>query len=499
MIENPGEYPFTRGIHKTMYQEGRVWTMRQFAGFGSAEDTNKRFKKLLKEGGTGLSVAFDLPTLLGLNSDDPRAKWDIGNGGVAIDSLQDMEILFKDIPLDKITTSMTINAPAAILLAMYIATAEKQGISQNKIGGTIQNDILKEYIAQKEWIFPPGPSVRLIVDTIEYCSNFVPLWNTVSISGYHIREAGSTAVQELAFTIADGIAYVDACLERGLKVDDFAPRLSFFFDFHNNFLEEIAKIRAARFIWAQIMKERFKAKNPKSWKLRTHIQTAGCTLTQQQSLNNIARVAIQALGAVLAGTQSLHTNSFDEVMCLPSEKAVITALHTQLVIAYETGVTSVADPFGGSYHMEPLTEKIKKETEVYIEKIDKMGGMIKAIGQGFPQKEICQSAWKEQEDIEAKKKIVVGVNKFTGAVCEDRVFEVSAEARKLQLSRLRTFKKERDLSLVEKHLERIKKAAGKDENLMPYFIEAVKSSVTLGEICSVLKSVFGEYQEPVII
>ncbi len=481
-----------------MYK-GRFWTMRQFAGFGSAEDTNKRFKKLLAEGETGLSVAFDMPTLLGYDSNHPKARWDIGKGGVAIDSLEDMEILFKDIPLDKITTSMTINIPAAILLAMYIAVAEKQGIGQDKIGGTIQNDILKEYIAQKEWIFPPESSVRLIVDTVEYCTKFVPRWNTISISGYHIREAGSTAVQEAAFTLADGIAYVEACIKRGLKVDDFAPRLSFFFNFHNNFFEEIAKVRAARKIWAKTMKERFGAKNPRSLMLRTHIQTAGCTLSHQQPLNNIARVAIQALGAVLSGAQSLHTNSYDEELCLPSEEAATIALRTQQIIAHESGVAEIVDPLGGSYFLESLTKKIEKEVMVYIEKIDKMGGMIKAIEQGFPQKEIRQSAWEYQKAFETKERIMVGVNEFATESQESGEFEVSAEMQELQLKRLEDFKQRRNGAAVENSLARIKRAAEGNENLMPYFIEAVKYSVTLGEICDVLKSVFGEYQESVVL
>jgi len=500
-LGNPGEFPFTRGTREKGYQDPKkgLWTMRQFSGFGSAKDATERDKLLLKEGETGLSKAFDTPTLLGLDSDNPKARHDIGRGGVAVCTLEDMEILFKDIPLDKITTSMTINLPAAILLAMYIAVAEKQGVSRDKIGGTIQNDILKEYIAQKEWIFPPEPSVRLIVDTVEYCTKFVPRWNTISISGYHIREAGANAVQELAFTLADGIAYVEACLQRGLKVDDFAPRFSFFFDFHNNFFEEIAKIRAARYLWAHIMKERFGAKDPRSMMLRTHIQTAGCTLTHQQPLNNIIRVALQALGAVLSGTQSLHTNSYDEELCLPSEEAVTVALRTQQIIARESGVADVVDPLGGSYYLEHLTKKLIREAEAYIKRIDEMGGMIKAIEQGFPQREIRRSAWEYQRAVEKKEKTVVGVNEFVEDKSKEGEFEVSPQMQKLQLKRLKTFKQKRNKDLVQNSLVQIKRAAGENENLMPYFIEAVKNSVTLGEICSVLKEVFGEYQESVAI
>lgn len=493
-LRYPGEFPFTRGTRKNGYQE-KLWTMRQFSGAGSAEWTNKRFKKLLKEGETGLSVAFDMPTLLGYDSDDPKARWDIGKGGVAVCTLEDMEILFKDIPLDKVTTSMTINAPAAILLAMYIAAAEKQGVSQDKIGGTIQNDILKEYIAQKEWRYPPEPSMRLIVDTIEYCTKFVPRWNTISISGYHIREAGSTAAQELAFTIADGIAYVDACIKRGLRVDDFAPRLSFFFDFHNNFFEEIAKLRAARYLWAHIIQERFGAQNPKSMWCRMHIQTAGCALTHQQPLNNIARVAIQALGAVLAGTQSLHTNSYDEELCLPSDGAVTVALRTQQIIAHETGVAQAVDPLGGSYYLEYLTEKIIKEVQNCVRTIDEMGGMVKAIEQGFPQKEIRQSAWEAQKALENKERIVVGVNEFVSGEQKSGEFEIDHKIQELQLKRLRAFKRRRNKTLVAKSLGEIRRAAQGKENLIPHFIEAAKNRVTLGEICAILENVFGKYQE----
>jgi methylmalonyl-CoA mutase N-terminal domain/subunit len=495
-LGNPGEYPFTRGTRQRGYQE-KLWTMRQFSGFGSAEDTNQRYKKLLAEGETGLSVAFDMPTLLGYDSDHPKARWEIGKEGVAIDSLEDMEILFKDIPLGKITTSMTINAPAAVLLAMYIVVAEKQGVSKDKIGGTIQNDILKEYIAQNEWIFPPEPSMRLIVDTIEYCTKFVPHWNTISISGYHIREAGATAVQELAFTLADGITYVESCLQRGISIDDFAPRFSFFFNFHNDFFEEIAKIRAARYLWAHIMKEKFGAQNPRSWMCRIHIQPAGCTLTGQQPLNNIARVALQALGAVLAGIQSLHTNSYDEELCLPSEEAVRVALRTQQIIAYETGVVDVVDPLAGSYYVEFLTKKLIREAQDYIKRIDEMGGMIKAIEQGFPQREIGKSAWEYQKSIETKERVTVGVNKFAEGEEREGEFEINPQMQKLQLKRLKAFRQKRNKALVQNSLAQIKKAAEGNENLMPYFIEAVKSSATLGEICEILKSVFGEYRERV--
>lgn len=493
-LGEPGEYPFIRGTRKEGYQE-RLWTMRQFAGFGSAKDTNQRFKKLLSEGETGLSVAFDMPTLLGYDSDHQKAKWDIGKGGVAIDTLDDMITLFQGIPLDKITTSMTINLPAAIIFAMYVVVAEKQGIAKDKIGGTIQNDILKEYIAQKEWRYPPGASVRLIVDTVEYCSKFVPRWNTISISGYHIREAGATALQELTFTLADGIAYVEACLERGLKIDDFASRLSFFFNFHNDFFEEIAKLRAARYLWAHLMKERFNAQNPRSWMLRTHVQTAGCTLTHQQPLNNIARVALQALGAVLGGVQSLHTNSYDEEISLPSDEAVTVALRTQQIIAYETGVSNIVDPLAGSYYLEHLTQKFIKEVKYHIKMIDEMGGMIRAIEQGFPQREIRESAWEDQQAKEKKEKIVVGVNEFQEEVKDYSDFTIDPKMQQKQLKRLEVFKRKRDKSLVENSLNEIKKAAEANENLMPHFIAVVKNSVTLGEICEVLKDVFGEYQE----
>ena len=469
--------------------------MRMFSGAGSAEWTNKRYKKLLAEGETGLSVAFDVPTLLGYDSDDPKARWDVGKGGVAICTLEDMEILFKDIPLDKVTTSMTINLPAAVLLAMYVAVAEKQGVFKDKIGGTIQNDILKEYIAQKEWRYPPKPSIRLITDTVEYCAKFVPRWNTISISGYHIRGAGATAVQELAFTLADGIAYVDACIKRGLKVDDFAPRLSFFFDFHNDFFEEIAKLRAARYLWAHIMKERFGAQNPRSMMCRMHIQTAGCTLTHQQPLNNIAMVAIQALGAVLGGTQSLHTNSYDEELCLPSDEAVTVALRTQQIIAHETGVAEVVDPLGGSYYLEYLTETLIKEAERYIKTIDEIGGMVQAIERGFPQLEIRQSAWRAQKALESKEKIVVGANEFVSGSQKSGEFDLDPKIQEQQLKRLLAFKRKRSKDLIEQSLGKIKKAANSSENLMPHFIEAVKNRVTLGEICSALEDVFGKYQE----
>lgn len=492
----PGLYPFTRGIHPDMYR-GRIWTMRQFAGFGTAEDTNRRFKYLLENGQTGLSVAFDMPTIMGRDSDDPRSRGEVGVCGVAIDSLADMEVLFKGIPLDKVTTSMTINAPASILLAMYIATAEKQGVSSDKIGGTIQNDILKEYIAQKSWIFPPKPSMRIITDIIAYCTKHVPRWNTISISGYHIREAGSTAAQELGFTLADGIAYVQACVEAGLKVDDFAGRLSFFFNAHNDLFEEVAKYRAARRMWAKIMKERFGAQNPRSMMLRFHTQTAGCSLTAQQPEINIVRVAIQALAAVLGGTQSLHTNSLDETHALPTEKSVTIALRTQQIIAEESGVANTIDPLGGSYFVEYLTNKLEEEASEYIRKIDEMGGMIKAIEAGYPQKEIQQAAYHYQIQIEKGEKTVVGVNKYiTEEPPEIERLKIDEEVERKQVQRVKDLKARRDNKRVKACLERIGIAAREGDNLMPHILEAVRSYATLGEIIGVMREEFGEYQDP---
>lgn len=489
----PGNYPYTRGVQPNMYR-GRLWTMRQYAGFGSAEETNKRFRYLLEQGQTGLSVAFDLPTQIGYDSDYPLARGEIGKVGVAIDSLLDMETLLDSIPLDKVSTSMTINAPAAVLLAMYVAVAEKQGVTPDKLNGTIQNDILKEYVARGTYIFPPGPSMRLITDIFAYCAKNIPNWNTISISGYHIREAGSTAVQEVAFTLADGIAYVQAAINAGLSVDDFAPRLSFFFNAHLNFFEEIAKYRAARRLWARIMKERFGAKNPRSMMLRFHTQTAGCTLTAQQPDVNIMRVAFQALSAVLGGTQSLHTNSRDEALALPSEDSVLIALRTQQVIGYEVGVADTVDPMGGSYFIEKLTDEIEQGAVKYIEKIDELGGAPEAIE--FMQKEIHTSAYRYQQDIESGKKTVIGVNKF---VMEEekpkgllRVDPAVGERQKEKLAKLRAG---RDNDRVSVLLTNLKSAAGTDENLMPYIIEAVKAYATLGEICGVLREVYGEHKQ----
>jgi methylmalonyl-CoA mutase N-terminal domain/subunit len=492
----PGEYPFTRGIHPTMYH-GRLWTMRQFSGFGSAEDTNKRYKYLLKHGQTGLSVAFHLPTLMGVDSDHPLAEGEIGKCGVAIDSLADMEILFKGIPLDKITTSMTINPPAAVLWAMYIAVAEKQGVSPKVISGTIQNDILKEYIAQKTFVFPPGPSMKLIVDTFEYGSKEVPRWNTISISGYHIREAGSTAVQELAFTIRDGIEYVEWALKRGLKIDEFTPRLSFFFNSHNDFMEEIAKFRAARRLWAKIMKKRFGAKNKRSWLLRFHTQTSGVSLMAQQPYNNVVRVAIQALAAVLGGTQSLHTNSLDETYALPSEEAVTIALRTQQIIAHESGVTNTIDPLGGSYFIEELTGEMEEEAEDYIKKIDDMGGMVKAIEMGFPQKEVLDSSYDYQKALEKKEKIIVGVNAFQSEHESISLLEIEEHVAEHQLQRLKEIKKTRNSLKVKNTLKDLQRAARDEENLMPYILDCVREYATLGEIMDTMAEVYGRYQEPI--
>ena len=492
----PGEYPFTRGIHPTMYH-GRLWTMRQFSGFGTAEQTNRRYKYLLEHGTTGLSVAFHLPTLMGIDSDHPLAEGEIGKCGVAIDSLADMEVLFAGIPLDKISTSMTINPPAAVLWAMYIAVAEKQGVPSELISGTIQNDMLKEYIAQKTFIFPPAPSMKLIVDTFEFGTKKVPRWNTISISGYHIREAGSTAGQELAFTLRDGIEYVEWALKRGLKIDDFAPRLSFFFNAHNDFFEEIAKFRAARRIWAHAMRERFGAKNPRSWLLRFHTQTSGVSLMAQQPYNNVIRVALQALSAVLGGTQSLHTNSLDETYALPSEDAVTIALRTQQIIAHESGVTNGIDPLGGSYFVEKLTRELEEEALDYIRKIDDMGGMVKAIELGFPQKEITNSAYWYQKAVEKKEKIIVGVNAFVKDHEPISLLEIDDSVAKQQLERLKKVKRTRNSTQVKRDLGDLKKAAEDGVNLMPFILTCVKSYATLGEIIDTLKEVFGDYQEPI--
>ncbi|MDM7320994.1 MAG: methylmalonyl-CoA mutase family protein [Fervidobacterium sp.] len=496
----PGDYPYTRGVQPTMYR-ARFWTMRQYAGFGTAEESNKRYKYLLQQGQTGLSVAFDLPTQIGYDSDDPMAEGEVGRVGVAIDSLEDMEILFDGIPLDQVSTSMTINSTAMILLAMYIAVAEKQGVSQDKLSGTIQNDILKEYIARGTYIYPPEPSMRLITDIFEYCSKYMPKWNPISISGYHIREAGSTAVQEVAFTLADGIAYVEAAIKKGLDPNVFGKRLSFFFAAHNNFLEEIAKFRAARRLWAKIMKNRFGVTDPEAMKLRFHTQTGGSTLTAQQPLNNIIRVTIQALAAVLGGTQSLHTNSYDEALGLPTEESARIALRTQQVIAYESGVADTIDPLGGSYVVEAMTNEIEKRAMEYIEKIDQMGGMVKAIESGYVQKEIHESAYKHQLAVEKGEEIIVGVNKFQ--IEEDlkqtQILKVDPELEKKQKERLKKLKERRDNEKVKKLLNKIKEVAATDENLFPYVLEAVKAYATVGEISNALREVFGEYTETVII
>lgn len=490
----PGEYPYTRGIRPTMYR-GRHWTMRQYAGYGSAEETNRRFRYLLEQGQTGLSVAFDLPTQIGYDSDDPMAAGEVGKVGVAIDSLEDMERLFEGIPLDQVSTSMTINAPASVLLAMYIAVAEKQGISPEKLRGTIQNDILKEYIARGTYIFPPKPSMRLITDIFAYCAKEVPRWNTISISGYHIREAGSTAVQEVAFTLANGMAYVQAALDQGLDVDEFGPRLSFFFNAHNHFFEEIAKFRAARRMWARIMKERFGAKNPRSLQLRFHTQTGGSTLTAQQPDNNIVRVALQALAAVLGGTQSLHTNARDEALALPTEESARIALRTQQIIAYESGVADTVDPLGGSFYVESLTDAIEEEAMKYIEKIDELGGAVAAVEQGFMQREIHRAALDTQRRIESGEEIVVGVNRFRmEEEPEPQLLRVDPALARRQIERLEDLRRRRDAGKAEERLAALKRAAEGTDNLMPYILDAVRAYATVGEICHALREVFGEYQ-----
>ena len=495
----PGEYPFTRGVHHTGYR-GRLWTMRMFSGYGTAEETNARFKYLLAHGETGLSVAFDYPTLIGYDTDHPLARGEFGKCGVAVSSLRDMEILFDGIPLDGVTTSMTINGPAAAIWAMYIVAAEKQGIPMAKLGGTIQNDILKEYIAQASYIFPPRPSLRLVADTFEFGSKYLPLWNTISISGYHIREAGATAQQELAFTLADGFTYVQAGIERGLKVDEFAPRLSFFFNCHNDFFEEIAKFRAARRIWAREMRERFGANKERSRWLRFHTQTAGCSLTACQPENNIIRTTIQALAAALGGTQSLHTNSMDEALTLPSEKAVRIALRTQQIIAHESGVTNSVDPLGGSFMVEALTNQTEQAAYQYFTKISSLGGVIPAIEQGFFQKEIAHSAYRYQQEIESKERVIVGVNEYTSDEPIDiPKLTMDQEGERRHLERLNRVRRERDNRAVAQKLRELHSAAQGDKKLMPCILEAVREYATLGEICDVLREVFGEYRELVII
>ncbi|MCL2407290.1 MAG: methylmalonyl-CoA mutase family protein [Defluviitaleaceae bacterium] len=490
----PGQYPFTRGVQPTMYR-GRHWTMRMYAGFATAEESNKRYRYLLEQGTSGLSVAFDLPTQMGYDSDDAISMGEVGKVGVAIDSLADMEILFDGIPLDKVSTSMTINAPAAILLAMYIAVAEKQGVTPDKLNGTIQNDILKEYVARGTYIFPVKPSMRLITNIFEYCSKEVPKWNTISISGYHIREAGATAVQEVAFTLADGIAYVQAAIDAGQNVDDFAPRLSFFFNAHNNLLEEVAKYRAARRLWAKIMKERFGAKDPKSWQLKFHTQTAGCTLTAQQPDNNIVRVAIQTLAAVLGGTQSLHTNSRDEALALPTEESVMIALRTQQIVANESGVADTIDPLAGSYVVESLTNSIEVEATALIKKIDDLGGAPSAIEKGFIQQEIMDAAYKYQKDIEDGSKVIVGLNKYQVKEAPPKgLLRVDPVVEEMQKSKISELKAKRDNSAVADALARLREVCLSSGNVMPQILAAVRVYATLGEICGVMREVFGEYR-----
>jgi len=492
----PGEYPFTRGIQASMYR-ARLWTMRQYAGYGDAEESNRRYRYLLEQGQTGLSVAFDLPTQIGYDSDHPMAQGEVGKVGVAISSLADMELLFQGIPLEKVTTSMTINATAAILLAMYVAVAKKQGADLRKLGGTIQNDILKEYIARGTYIFPPKPSLRLITDVFAWCKDNLPQWNTISISGYHIREAGATSVQEVAFTFANAITYVQTALDAGLQVDEFAPRLSFFFAAYTNLFEEVAKFRAARRMWARIMRDRFGAKDPRSMMLRFHTQTGGATLTAQQPENNIIRTTLQALAAVLGGTQSLHTNSMDEALALPSEKAVQIALRTQQIIAYESGVADVIDPLGGSYYVEKLTDLIEAEAQRYIDRIDDMGGALAAIEMGFQQREIQEAAWRHQRMVDEGRKVVVGVNRFCtdGQESPLELLRVRPEVVRRQLDRLEQVRQERDNAKVQHLLRLLEEAARSDANLMPVFIECVENYVTLGEMCNVLRRVFGEQRE----
>jgi len=493
----PGEYPFTRGVQPTMYRS-RFWTMRQYAGFASAEESNKRYRYLLEQGQTGLSVAFDLPTQIGYDADDPMSLGEVGKVGVSISSRRDMEVLFDQIPLDKVSTSMTINAPAAVLLAMYIAVGRKQGVESKQLRGTIQNDILKEYVARGTYIFPPKPSLRLITDIFKYCETEVPNWNTISISGYHIREAGSTAVQEVAFTIADAIAYVQAAIDSGQQVDQFASQLSFFFAAHNDFLEEVAKFRAARRIWAQIMRERFGAKDPKSWMLRFHTQTGGSTLTAQQPENNVVRVAIQAMAAVMGGTQSLHTNSMDEALWLPTEKSVRTALRTQQVLAYESGIADSVDPMAGSYVVEYLTDEICKRTMEYIKRIDDLGGALASIEKGYMQNEIQDSAYKFQKEVESKQQVVVGVNMFQAEDKKDlERLKVNPEIEKNQVAKLADLRKKRDNVKASELMAQLDTSARGSDNLMPLLVTCMENDLTLGEVCGVLRTVWGEYQPPV--
>ncbi len=497
--ERPGAYPFTRGVHKDMYR-GKLWTMRMFAGFGTPEDTNTRFHYLLRNGQTGLSTAFDMPTLMGYDPDDPMSLGEVGREGVSISTLEDMEILFRGIPLEQVTTSMTINATAVILLALYVAVAEKNGVSPAKLRGTLQNDILKEFIAQKEWISPPEPAMRIIRDMLVYSSREMPQWNTISISGYHIREAGATAVQELAFTLADGIGYLQCGIDGGLAVDDFAPRLSFFFDVHNDFFEEIAKFRAARRMWAHIVRDRFGAKNPRSWLLRTHAQTAGVSLTAQQPQNNIVRVAIQALAAVLGGTQSLHTNSLDETFALPTEEAVKIALRTQQILADETGVASVVDPLGGSHYVEWLTDEVERRAWEIIERVDALGGIVPSINQGYPQKEIAASAYRFQRQVESGERIIVGVNRYQDADEQSiPTLRIDHDVERRQIERIRAFRNRRDAATAAKALGRVEDACKTDANVVYPILDAVKAGITLGEICSVFRKVLGVYRDPAFL
>src|SRR5438876_5587329 len=495
-LGEPGKFPFTRGLHPEMYRK-RLWTMRQFAGFGSAEHTNQRFHYLLAQGMTGLSTAFDMPTLMGYDADHAMAFGEVGREGVAISSLEDMEILFRGIPLDQVTTSMTINAPAVVLLAMYVAVAEKQGIGAEKLGGTVQADMLKEFIAQKEWICPPRPSVKICVDMIEWCAKHMPKWNSISISGYHIREAGATAVQELAFTIADGIGYVEECVKRGMDVDEFAPRLSFFWDVHNDFFEEIAKFRAGRRIWAKLVRDRFGAKNPRSWQLRTHAQTAGVSLTAQQPLNNVARVAIQALAAVLGGTQSLHTNSLDETYALPTEESVTIAMRTQQIIAHESGVADTIDPLAGSYYLEHLTQRMEEGFARYLAEIEKFGGMVEAVERGYPQREIIESAFHFQQQVDEGEKVIVGINKYaTEREPPIPTIAIDPEVERKQVERLAKTRRTRDKGRWKRALDELREAAKTGDELMPRFLECARAYASVGEQVAVLKDVYGVYHDP---
>jgi methylmalonyl-CoA mutase N-terminal domain/subunit len=493
-LGDPGHYPFTRGIHETMYR-GKLWTMRQFAGFGTAEQTNARFKYLLEHGGSGLSVAFDLPTLMGRDPDHPLSVGEVGKCGVAVSSLQDMETLFDGIPLDQVTTSMTINSPAAMLLAFYVLVGEKQGVAPSRLAGTLQADILKEFIAQKEYIYPPRPSMRIIVDMVRFCTERMPKWNTISISGYHIREAGATAAQELAFTLRDGIEYVEWCVAAGMDVDSFAPRLSFFFNSHSDFFEEIAKFRAARRIWARTMRERFSAKSPRSWMLRFHTQTAGVSLTAQQPYNNVVRTALQALAGVLGGTQSLHTNSLDEALALPTEEAVTIALRTQQIIAHESGVANVADPLGGSWLVEKLTSDLEREALCYFDRIDAMGGMVAAVERGFPQREIQESAMRFQQAVEAKDKVIVGVNEYRKEEKPLPILYIDEAVAEEQVARVKQLRERRDAAAVARALDGLKDAARGTDNLMPPLLEASRAYATVGEMCDALREIFGESEE----